>query len=42
MTIEYQAQKTITAIFQEESQVETVIQHLLDRDVPCGSSVRYG
>ncbi|MDJ0600229.1 MAG: ChaB family protein [Crocosphaera sp.] len=34
MTTDYQAQKTITAIFQNESQVNTVINRLLDRGVP--------
>ncbi len=34
MTTNYQAQKTITAIFQNENQVNTVINRLLDRGVP--------
>jgi cation transport regulator ChaB len=34
MTEEYQAQKTITAIFQQENQVDNVIKRLLDRGVP--------
>ncbi|ACB51865.1 conserved hypothetical protein [Crocosphaera subtropica ATCC 51142] len=34
MSNNYQAEKTITAIFQNEKQVDTVINRLLDRDVP--------
>ena len=34
MNTDYQAQKTITAIFQNEKQVDTVIKRLLDRGVP--------
>jgi cation transport regulator ChaB len=34
MTTDYQAEKTITAIFQHENQVDTVIKRLLDRKVP--------
>ncbi len=34
MNNEYQAQKTITGIFQTEKEVDTVINRLLERDVP--------
>ncbi len=34
MTQEYIAQRTITAVFQQETQVDSAIRRLLDRDVP--------